>query len=645
MTKFNLLNKKQLEKEVTEASQKYYTDGTSSLTDEQFDKKLNQLKHIDPNNELVTRVGHGYSITLDSTYGQKYHHEYGIVGSLDKVHNWKELSEYLCRDIICSLKLDGISCVLYYKDSQLVKAVTRGDGTTGIDITEKVLLIDNRLSILITGELFTGAVRGELVMKYSDFNKFKKDHKDAKNPRNTVAGLINQKEYSKKDISLISFVCYSVMASNDVHMTSYRSHVLPFLEKHFSNVVPYQYINELPEYTFDMYMSELLDELNVSCNSEYPFDGIVIASDTLQVSNSKDITHITWRSQAYKFPSESKSTIVREVVWNFTKTGYIVPRIRFDPIELSGTTVEYATAFNAKYVLDNNLMKGTQVTVTKSGEIIPYIVSIDIVPEGDVSIPYECPECDQKLVWNGVHLCCQNDECSGKKFIDLIWWIKTIAPVGNLSNSLIEKFSTQCEIDSVEQLYDKDYEYYVNMLSGTGKQEQLFLQAIHTCLNNDIEIADAVRACNIPRFGERTCILCRNVYEILVCLSLNSSEITDTQVTVLKDKLGTANTDSLLRHITKLHRISYLKSIHCDRSCYSQQSRGDVCITGKLSVKRKDFEQELKSKGWNVVSSVKKNTTFLITDDPNSDSSKNKAADRYNISRLTESEFRSKYID
>ena len=141
-TTTNGFDVKQLEEAVRQASQKYYTDGTSELSDTQFDEALSELKVLDPSNPLVTEVGHGYNVDRDTTGGQKKPHRYSLVGSLDKVHNWKELSSELKnRRVVYSLKLDGISCVLYYTNGELDCALTRGDGKVGIDVTDKVLTI------------------------------------------------------------------------------------------------------------------------------------------------------------------------------------------------------------------------------------------------------------------------------------------------------------------------------------------------------------------------------------------------------------------------------------------------------------------------------------------------------------------------
>lgn len=638
-TTTNGFDVKQLEETVRQASQKYYTDGTSELSDTQFDEALSELKVLDPSNPLVTEVGHGYNVDRDTTGGQKKPHRYSLVGSLDKVHNWKELSSELKnRKVVYSLKLDGISCVLYYTDGELDCALTRGDGKVGIDVTDKVLTIVPNVNYFnVDGDIpFTGAVRGELLMSYENFEEYSETHSDAKNPRNTTAGLINRKDTSEQDLRKLSLIVYTMLASN-VYFSSYLD-VLRTL-KSWHETVPYDWCTCLNEDTFDDDMSRADRQFKWVCG--YPSDGIVLATDNVDMDvpydNSK--AHVlSWNSQAYKFQAESKRTTVQEVEWNLSKTGYMVPRVRFNEIQLSGTSVQYATAFNAKYVKDNGIMRGTEITVTKSGEIIPYIVRVDFCPDGTASIPNTCPSCENKLEWEGVHLKCNNLECPCQKMQDLVIWMKTIAPTDGLSDALIEKFADELQIEEVVDLYTFSPSNFRAHYPNPRKQQQLFIDCAVRCLTADVDVATAVKACNIPRFGDKTCQLCNSVYDTVMYVAM-SSDTSQEVWSRLEPVLGVANTSSLLNNTHKLKNITYLSSVHCNHTS-DVGSKGDVCVTGKLSVKRKDFEEELRHHGWNPVSRVKKGTKYLVTDNPDSGSSKNKSADKYSVPKITEEEFR-----
>lgn len=627
---------KGLESDIRTLSQKYYEDGTSPVSDEEFDRLLLDLKVVDPKNPLLTVVGHGYDVNEDSTYGVKVDHMYGVVGSLNKVHNWSELDDGLKnRLVVCLLKLDGISCVLYYKNSKLVRALTRGDGVVGIDITSKLKVIAPDL-VNLSLDGFTGAIRGELVMKFNDFDKFKIRNPEAKNPRNSTAGLINKKQIDEEDLKCISFILYSIMASGNIGYVIDYGGVL-YLLSQLHETVPYKLVNSLEEDSFDFQMSYIHSEFQ---RSGIPDDGLVLADNTLV--KERDEYHsefmVSWNSQAYKFPSDVKETSVKNVEWNLSKTGYLIPKVNFDDIQLAGTSVSYATAFNAKYVKDMNLHTGSVVKITKSGEIIPYILEVRNEDDKVYGLPEVCPECGERLSWNGVHLQCTNDDCTGKLIWDVIWWIKSIAPADGLSDTLIQKFATKYNIHKIKDIYDLPH---MEASEGTGKQEALFIQSIEGCKNNKIDMATAIRACNVPRFGQKTCKLCNEFYDVIVdCLKdgFVSSQ------NKMKLKIGNANLDAFTSNFNKILNVNYILQNVVKVEEAEVEYQGDVCITGKLSVKRKDFENELKSFGWNPVSSVKKSTKFLITDNPSSGSSKNKSADKYGVPKISEGEFRGEYL-
>ena len=192
-----------LEVIIQRAAQAYYTDGSSNLSDAEFDALVDQLRRENPDS-LLFRVGWGYDISNDTTPGMKRKHLYTTIGSLTKCHDLKEVgTEFLGVPVDVSTKLDGLSCVLYYENSLLKYALTRGDSFTGIDITDKVLKIQPKFAR--TCRPFTGAIRGEILMSFHNFEEFQKNHADAKNPRNSTAGLINGKD-TFNDLHYLSIV-------------------------------------------------------------------------------------------------------------------------------------------------------------------------------------------------------------------------------------------------------------------------------------------------------------------------------------------------------------------------------------------------------------------------------------------------------
>ena len=210
-----------LQQRIKDASQQYYTTGESDLTDEEFDKLLEKERSLNPDSELLD-VGHGYDIHQDKTYGEKVDHKYGLVGSLPKCRTYKEFIR-LYKDLdskllMASTKLDGLSVVLYFKEGKFIDAVTRGNGRTGISVYDKIKYITH-ISGCHSSD-FTGAIRGEIIMSNQNWEKFHTLHPESKHPRNSVAGLMNNKTITS-DLDFVDVVFYTVVGSENVEFFQY----------------------------------------------------------------------------------------------------------------------------------------------------------------------------------------------------------------------------------------------------------------------------------------------------------------------------------------------------------------------------------------------------------------------------------------
>ena len=261
-------------------------------------------------------------------------------------------------------------------------------------------------------------------------------------------------------------------------------------------------------------------------------------------------------------------------------------------------------------------------------------------------IPTCCPECGTDLVWNGVHLQCPNDQCSNASRQDLSIWMENIAPVDGLGDSLKFKFLEMLFGDqlSVESVMDrKDHQMYF-MTARSG--HKLLMHKMFTQLfgNSKIKAESAIKALNIPRLGDITSTKLaqhKNILQNIYNASINEEPLGD-----YSDTIGTANMQSIVANLNKFSRLRYI----IDRIVYSEdevvseiQIKGKVAITGKLSVPRKQFEHELMSHGYEL-REISKDTKFLITDDPQGNSSKNQKASAWGIEKITESNFRNMYL-
>lgn len=631
----------ELEIRIKKAAQEYYTDGSSDLTDAEFDALVDELKISQPDS-LLFRVGWGYDVSEDNTPGMKRNHIYTTIGSLDKCHNLKELGQdFLNIPIDVSTKLDGLSVVLYYENSLLKYALTRGDSKVGIDITDKILKINPKLAH--TRLSFTGAIRGEILMSYTNFEKFKELHPEAKNPRNSTAGLINGKD-TFEDLNYLNIVFYTLVHEDGLPITSVacsREEIAKLFYEGDIEIVP----NFSIEFTGscdkdeDNRIQDTLYKLRDYLYRDYPADGLVITQEGIGCIKGT----YNYTAKAFKFPAESKVTEIIDIEWNMGKTKVAVPRIILKPIELSGTTVQACSGYNAQYIKENNLGTGSIVEVRKSGEIIPQIIKIHKSTEA--KIPTHCPVCGKPLSWSGVHVVCTNPNCSNIVEQDLLIWLQNLAPVDNLGDTLKLKFlnllieEELLEDLSIENIMNSKLKFSEEFPSVQFNNFAKMWNKLHSN-EEKVSLASAIVACNIPRFGDITAVKFAN-YPDKIQKMLDAKDMYPFSFDLMKD-IGTANTESLDKHFNKFLRLNLIRDKIIWKTT-TVESKGKVAITGKLSVKRSDFEKELRKYGYEP-GEISKDTKFLVTDNPNSTSSKNKKADQWNITKITEGEFRSKYL-
>lgn len=259
-------------------------------------------------------------------------------------------------------------------------------------------------------------------------------------------------------------------------------------------------------------------------------------------------------------------------------------------------------------------------------------------------LPTECPVCGATLIWDGVHLKCPNPECKDIQIQDLLVWCNNIAPIEGLGDTLKLKFFEELRASTIRDNHHAQFELsiegiynYNETIIVRGAQEKLFFQMLYDLKHNKIAIKSALLALNIPRLGEATAELLSHYPDDIRALMVG------TVPSNLAYRIGNANAESIAKHINKFKRLEYIKANLVFSSESENNSRIKVAITGSLSVSRKEFEHILNSKGF-VLGDITKDTKYLITEDPNSGSSKNAKADKLGIEKLTEAQFRARFL-
>lgn len=354
-----------LESEIKKCSQSYY-EGKEEISDNEFDELIDLLRKMDPESEVLKLVGWGFDI--DSVSGDKVKHKYQLVGSLEKAREVSQISKsIISNEYILSAKLDGLSGVAYYTDGKLVKAVTRGDGKIGIDVTDKFKVISKSD---LRGSNFSGAIRGEFVIRNKDWEKIRESNPDAKSIRNYAAGIINRNEVSD-DLNYLSFVPYNVVgAEDDYSLITDMYSVFEWLSGRFDECVPHShYMCNIPDISSLERYYEMFKE-------EFPIDGLVVTNMFPRYDQGSKA--VIYDQMAFKFQSERKYAKVLGIKWNLTRTNRLVPVVQIEPTELAGATINNAAGFNAKYIYENRIKEGVTIEVTRSGEVIPHIVGVII---------------------------------------------------------------------------------------------------------------------------------------------------------------------------------------------------------------------------------------------------------------------------
>ena len=639
-----------LERTIKLAAQLYYTNGTSFWTDTEFDNAVLKLKLENPDSEIFKYPSWGYEIDEDNTYGERLPHRYGLVEGLPKAYEYKEVKSFLKDgDIWISPKLDGMSVALYYVNGELDLALTRGSYDKGIDITDKMRYV---VGTSIADTSFTGGVRGEIIMSHHSYHQYCQCHEDVKNSRNAVAGIINSKGITS-DLRFVRVVVYTVLGqetSNPDRALMGMEDITKWLYTNFHPCAPYTKIEAPNESEYFNYM-KIARELWLE-NFPYENDGIVATKSVHHNGNNFE-----YDSQAFKFSSEQKQATVKEVEWNMTKSRLCIPRIRFSTIELDGASVNYSTGYHAKYIIDNKVGPGSVIEVSRHGEVIPNVDKIISYSPIDSQglVPINCPECGSELVWSGVNLICTNEFCGNAIMQDLLCWLEHICPIDNFGDKLrIKYFKKYIPANlSIDTVMNPEPDLIsVSKLDSSNKmipsQMRLFITMLDKLYNSEVELSEAIKALNIPRLGDKTAYKLSKYPELIKqCIGIaedcrNDSNMDSNSLIKLRldleTAIGNANAKSIIEHIEKFSRLRFISN----RIIWTYNNielKGKVAITGKLSVKRSKFEKELKSKGWEV-GEISKDTKFLITDNPTSNSSKNKKADEWNIPKVTEAEFR-----
>ena len=627
------------------ASDAYYNSGLPLISDEIFDAMLDQVHKKNPKENVLNLVG----APIESKYKVKLPF---ILASQDKIKpNTKELDNWISKykkDFVLSDKLDGVSALFYYKDKK-IKLYTRGDGKEGGNISHLLYHINlPKITPKLLTECKELAIRGELVMKESVFQKKYKDK--FANARNLVSGIVNQKPESikkyKNIVKDIDFISYEIIEPRMKTIDQFD------ILKKLGNSVWYQRAEVIDEQYLIQYFVN-----RIKC-SEYGIDGIVVANNgKYPNSNSKDTRYYKPNgnprfSVAFKMPLNMQTADVKveEVEWNASKHGYLKPRIRFKPVKLSGVTITWATGFNAKYIKENKIGKGSTLRIIRSGDVIPFILEV-LKPCKKADLPSHLD-----YYWNEtkVDIILENKEGSPavrvKVIMNFFNKIKTEGMgEGNIKKLVKSKFNS---IEKIVKMTPSDFMTIEGFQTKSAKKLHKNIQ--DSLLKASLE--QFMAASNIFGVGwaEKKFKLITKVHPNIMKLSEKYEYYKLVDKIMIIDGFQEKTAKQFAKGLPQF--IKFVKNFPVKLKLKSENeeikkstsNKNKLIMEGSIVLftgfRDKDLEKLIEKYGGKVVSGFSKKVTQVIVADLNSTSSKIKAAKESGIPLFTKKTFVKKYF-
>lgn len=651
---------KELTKKLNAASEAYYKNDIEIMSNFEYDRLYDELVELENetgitlNDSPTVKVGYETVQQLP-----KEAHEKRML-SLDKTKSIAELKVWLGNQKgLLSWKIDGLTVVLTYEGGELVKAVTRGNGEIGEVITNNAKTFKNLPKrIPFKGEL---VIRGEAFIKYSDFDKInqKIPEFDAKykNPRNLCSGSVRQLNSEITAHRNVNFDCFSLEKAEykkildeefvnlDEIWKNSKKNQLSWLEKMGFQVVEYK------EVTTDNIEDTVKDFSERIAEYDVPSDGLVLIYDDIAYGDSLGSTaKFPRNSIAFKWKDDMMETVLEEIIWSPSRTGLINPIARFNPVELEGTVVSRASVHNVSILKELNLKVGDRIKVYKANMIIPQIEENLSKTDEEVVLPETCPACDYGVELKsdlGVEtLFCSNRLCPAKRIKSFSLFVSRDAMnIENLSEATLEKFIGMGLIKTLPDIfYLKNYKAEITSMEGFGEKSfDNLVNAVEK--SKKVTVAKFIYALGISGIGVANGKLIARHFDNDWEKIQNASAEELMQIDGIGEVVANAFVDFLHDDENKKSVEKLLDIVEFDvepQGLTDGDLRGKTfVITGNVHIykNRNELKSAIEANGGKVTGSVSSNTDFLINNDIDSASSKNKKAKELGIPIISEDEF------
>ncbi len=633
---------KELIRLLNEAAKAYYQESREIMPNYEYDRLYDELTELEKktgitlSNSPTIRVG--YEVLSDLP---KEKHPKKML-SLDKTKDVGALAAWLgSQEGLLSWKLDGLTIVLTYEAGKLAKAVTRGNGEIGEVITSNAKTFENLpLAIDFKGQL---VLRGEAVISYADFEKINDEITDEgakyKNPRNLCSGSVRQLNNEITAQRHVQFFAFSLVSADGVEFKTRKEQFDWLAERGFQVVEHVSVTAETISDAVGAFEAKIAD-------NPVPSDGLVLSYNDIEYGRSLGETAKFPRdSIAFKWQDEIKETTLSEIEWSASRTGLINPVAIFEPVELEGTTVSRASVHNISVMRELALGIGDTITVYKANMIIPQIAE-NLTRSNNVKVPENCPVCGAYTAIkaeNGVEtLMCPNPACLAKQIKSFTHFVSRDAMnIEGLSEMTIEKLIARGFIKELSDLFHvEEYKQEIVKMEGFGEKSFRNLKSsVEKARNTDL--ARFLYSLGIPNIGTANARLiarfCENKWERVETLTREELLTVDGIGEIMADAFLAFFADPDKRKMVD----DLLKEVHLDESFENLGTAlagKTFVITGSLAYyeNREALKAEIEKAGGRVAGSVSAKTSYLINNDINSTSGKNKKARELGIEIIDE---------
>ena len=632
---------------LNEASAAYYDEASEIMSNYEYDALYDELESLEketgytPLNSPTKNVGY----TVQSELPKERHRSRML--SLDKTKSREELAAWLGNhEGLLSWKLDGLTVVLTYEGGELVKAVTRGNGDIGEVITPNARVFVNvPKHIPYKGH---AVIRGEAVITYEEFDRINEAIDDAdakyKNPRNLCSGSVRQLNSKITAERNVRFYAFTLSEADGVDYEGLRSNQMKWMAEQGFDVVEYVKVDN--ESIF-----EAIDNYAERVHSfEIPSDGLVLTLEDLEYAATLGTTAKFPRdSLAFKWADQQAETILREIEWSPSRTGLLNPIAIFDPVELEGTTVKRASVHNLNIMETLKLGIGDTITVYKANMIIPQIGD-NLTKSGNIELPSHCPVCDGtteiKLMTGTKVLTCTNPNCLAKQVKRFSLFVSRDAlNIEGLSEQTLLKFIGLGYIKSFADIFRlENHRDEIVELDGFGKKSYDKLSSSIEKARHTVPTRILV-ALGIPGVGVTTAAqiarACENKWTKISSLSYDEL--------IAINGIGEVMARDYESFFADEHNKSVVLDLVDELDIDESYEKAGEALSGEIFVitgslehykSRTELKKEIEAQGGKVAGSVSKNTSYLVTNNPESGSSKNKAAAELGVKIITEDEIR-----